>query len=91
MYLHTTGELHVWYHLALFAVLGLLAMRSSAKLSLRFALLAAACLLGLSLEYMEAVHYHNPIELYDVRTDICGVAIGAVLGWMTSRRAKNSP
>jgi len=86
MLLHTEGRLHDWYHLALFIVMGILAMLSSRKPSTRFALLAVAALLGLGLEYLEAVRYHNPIEWYDVRTDTGGVAIGGVIGWLLSRR-----
>jgi glycopeptide antibiotics resistance protein len=85
--LHTEGPLHPWYHLALFITLGLLAYCSSAKLSVRVALLAAAVLFGLSIEYIEyieTIRYHNPIEWYDVRTDTAGVAIGAILGWVLS-------
>jgi len=85
--LHTMGPLHAWYHLALFAILGLLAMRSSTKLWVRFAWVAAAILLGLGIEYMEAVRYHIQIEIYDVRTDTSGVALGGFIGWLFSRRS----
>ena len=83
--LHTMGPLHDWYHLALFIILGILAVRSSTKLSVRFALLAAAALLGLSIEYIEAVRYQNLIEWHDVRTDTSGVAIGGFIGWLLSK------
>jgi len=88
MMLHTMGPLHAWYHLALFAILGFLAMRSSAKLWVRFAWVAAALLLGLSIESMEAFRYSIPLEWYDVRTDTTGVAIGGFIGWLLSRLAK---
>jgi hypothetical protein len=87
MMLHTEGPLHPWYHLALFILLGLLAMRSSTKPFIRLALLAAAALLGLGIEYMEAYRYAIPLEWYDVRTDTSGVVLGALLGWLLSRRS----
>ena len=85
--LHTMGALHIWYHLALFIILGVLAVRSSAKPAVRCCLLLCAALLGLGIESLEAFRYRIPLEWYDVRTDIAGVAIGAILGWLLSRRA----
>jgi len=85
--LHTEGPLHPWFHLALFILLGVLAMSSSKKPSIRLALLAGAGLLGLGIEYMEVIRYGNPLEWYDVRTDTSGVAIGGILGWLLSRRS----
>jgi hypothetical protein len=84
--LHTEGPLHIWYHLALFILLGILAIRCSARPSVRLALLGAAALLGLSIEALEAFRYAIHIEWYDVRTDTTGVILGAILGWMLSRQ-----
>jgi hypothetical protein len=86
--LHTMGPLHAWYHLALFVILGFLAMRSSPKLWVRFAWVAAALLLGLGIESMEAFRYSITLEWYDVRTDISGVAIGGLIGWVLSLRSR---
>ncbi len=88
MMLHTEGKLHPWYHLALFIILGVLAMRSSSKWTIRFTLLAAAALLGLSIEYMEAFRYSIPLEWYDVRTDTSGVGLGGLLDWVLSLPVK---
>ena len=83
--LHTEGPLHPWYHLALFAILGLLAFRSSPKPAVRVALLFCLVMLALGIESMESLRYDIPLESYDVRTDSYGVAIGAIIGWMLSR------
>jgi hypothetical protein len=87
MMLHTEGPLHLWYHLALFILLGALAIRSSTKPPVRVGLLICLAMLGLGIEYMEALRYGGSLEWYDVRTDTAGVAIGAILGWLLSRRA----
>ena len=86
--LHTMGPMHVWYHLALFILLGILAMRSSTKPGIRAGLLICLLMLGLSIESIEALRYHIPLEWYDVRTDTSGVAIGAILGWLLSFRSQ---
>ena len=83
--LHTTGPLHPWYHFALFIILGILAVRSSAKPAVRVGLLICAAMLGLGIESIEALRYHIPLEWYDVRTDTSGVIIGAILGWLLSK------
>jgi len=83
--LHTMGPLHLWYHLALFILLGILAMRSSAKPAVRVCLLLCLTMLGLGIESIEAFRYHIPLEWYDVRTDIGGIAIGGLIGWLLSK------
>jgi hypothetical protein len=87
VWLHTTGRFHAAYHLALFATLGLLAMRSSTNPLKRSVFLAAAVLLGMGIEYTEAARFQSVIEWNDVRTDTAGVALGAVLGWLLSGRS----
>lgn len=84
--LHTKGVLHAWLHLGLFAVLGALAIFSSNRTHMRLLLVACAMLLGLSIEYSEAVRFHSAFEPYDVMTDTCGVLIGALAGWLLTRK-----
>jgi len=87
VWLHTGGGLHTWYHVGLFATLGLLAMRSTASGWKRCVLLAAVALLGYGIEYKEAARYDWPIEWYDVRSDFLGAAVGSVMGWWVERRS----
>jgi len=88
VWLHSEGVLHVWYHLALFGVLGLLAIFSSERLSVRIALLITAALLGVGMEYIETLRYSIDLEVNDICTDACGIAIGALLGWLLSFRSR---
>jgi len=88
VWLHSSGRLHVWYHLALFALLGLLAMRSSHHRQKRCLLLVACFLVGLGTEVMESMHFHTDFEWNDVATDALGTAWGGVVGWVVSRWAR---
>jgi len=85
VWLHSTGGLHVWYHLGLFAVLALLAVRISDRSSTRFVWLAVFLLLGPGMEYGEALRFHGAMEWNDVATDAVGVALGGLVGWLLSR------
>ena len=85
-WLHTTHGLHVWYHVVLFAVLGVLCMCSSRRTSGRWLGFIAALLLGFGIEWSQAVGNHVGIEWADVRSDVCGIACGALVGWLLSRR-----
>ncbi len=95
LWLHSTGRLHDWYHLALFAVLGLLAMLASPLRSMRLCWLIVALMLGFAIECGEAIRYGGLMEWVDVRTDIGGVALGAfagaLVGWAVSRGAQREP
>ncbi len=84
VWLHSEGGLHVWYHLALFGVFGVLAIYASKRTSARFTWLVAAALFGLVMEYGEAIRYQFALEWTDVRTDALGVAIGGLAAWLFS-------
>jgi hypothetical protein len=84
--LHTQGALHPWLHLAVFSALGALVMLSTSRTRTRTFFLAGAMLLGLSIEYAEAARFHSKFEFYDVVTDTCGVLIGALVGWLLTRK-----
>jgi hypothetical protein len=86
--LHTKGPLHPWLHFALFSVLGLLAIWGSPKAGVRGALLLGAVLLGLSIEFSEAVRFKADFEGFDVLTDTAGVLAGAVLGYLVTWRKR---
>jgi VanZ family protein len=85
--LHTNGPIHPWLHLGLFTTLGVLAMLSSRSSRVRLPLLLSAALLGLAIEYSEAMRFHAAVEVNDVVVDACGVLLGGVLGWLLARRA----
>jgi len=82
VWLHTRGSLHLWYHMGLFGVLGTLAMRASNRTSRRAMWLAAAILLGLAMEFVQARASHAAIEWWDVETDCFGVALGCLAVWL---------
>jgi VanZ family protein len=85
--LHTTGRLHLLLHFSLFFLLGALSILSSARTWVRLLLLVTAILLGLSIEYVEALHFGNLFELGDFVTDIYGVLFGALISHVFSREA----
>jgi hypothetical protein len=89
-WLHSKGRLHIWYHLALFATLGLLATRASVRRSERDALLMAAGLVGVVMEFVESSRYGGPLEWKDIGTDIFGVVLGGIAGWWLRRRSKDA-
>ncbi len=84
--LHTQGALHPWLHLAIFSMLSAMAMLSSSRTRVRIFFLAGAMLLGLLIEYIEAIRFHSAFEFYDVATDTYGVLIGALVGWLLTRK-----
>jgi hypothetical protein len=86
-WLRSMGGLHIWYHLALFGVFGVLAIYASSRTSVRVGWIVAAVLFGLAMEYGEAIRYQFALEWPDVRTDAVGVAIGGLAGWLLTRRA----
>ncbi len=90
-WLRSSGGLHVWYHLALFAALGALAIYASKRASTRVGWLIAAVLFGFAMEAGEAVRYQFALEWPDVRTDALGVAIGGLAGWLFARRSAKTP
>jgi hypothetical protein len=83
--------LHIWYHLALFGVLGALAVRVSSRLSRRLAWLAGVLLLGLAIEVLEARGSLAALEWGDVQIDCWGVAFGCLAVWLLpgSCRSRN--
>ena len=89
-WLHSSGSLHVWYHLTLFAGFGGLILCASARPATRMCWLAAAVLLGLGMEYGEAVRYHGTLEWADVGNDAVGVVWGAAAGWLLARRMRRA-
>ncbi len=89
-WLHSKGRLHLWYHLVLFAMLGVLAMRASVQRSERYALLIVAVLVGVGIELVEASRFVTPLEWKDIGTDICGVILGGIAGWLLRRQHRNA-
>jgi len=87
-WMHTTGKLHVWYHLVLFGVLGALALRASDRLSRRIAWLAGVLLLGLAIEMLEERGILAAVEWGDVLLDCWGVALGCLAVWLFSGTSK---
>jgi hypothetical protein len=88
VWLHSSGELHVWYHFGMFAVLALLSVCISKRTSTRLVWLFAFLLLGPSMEYGEALRFHGYVEWNDVATDALGVALGGLAGWLLWKRPR---
>jgi VanZ family protein len=86
--LHTAGRFHLTVHFALFVLFGALCTAASSETRKRLPLLAAAVLLGLAIEVTEAFHFQIRLEGYDVLMDTCGVVVGAVLGYLVTRRKR---
>jgi len=84
VWLHTTGSLHIWYHLVLFGALGALAVRASPRASRRVVWVVAVVLLGLGMEWLQARGNSVGIEWVDVQLDGFGVAFGCFAVWLLS-------
>lgn len=80
--LHTAGRFHLTVHFALFVLFGALCTAASSETRKRLPLLLAAVLLGVAIELTEAVHFQIKLEIWDVLMDICGVLVGAFIGYL---------
>jgi hypothetical protein len=76
------SHLHAWVHLGFFAAFGILSVLASPRPSARVLLLVFAVLIGVAIEYGEVLRYHSDMEWTDVRTDMAGLALGAVFAWL---------
>jgi VanZ family protein len=84
--LHTTGSLHIWYHVVLFTVLGLLSLCASSSTSKRAEWVAWMVVLGFGIEASQAILNHTTMEWADVWSDAAGLVLGGVAGWLLSSR-----
>jgi hypothetical protein len=84
VWLHTTGSLHIWYHLVLFGVLGALALRGGGRASARVVWVLGAVGLGFAMEALQARSNAAAIEWGDVQMDCFGVAFGCFVVWLLS-------
>ncbi len=87
VWLHTTGKLHIWYHLVLFGVLGALAVRASNRASVKVVWVVGVVLLGLTMEWLQARGNHVGMEWADVQMDWFGVAFGCFAVWLVTGNA----
>ncbi len=74
--IRTTGGLHPWGHIVLFALLLLLCRPRHMPVILRATLLVC---FGLCLEFTECAIYQSRFEWKDVRLDAFGVGVGTVI------------
>jgi glycopeptide antibiotics resistance protein len=88
-WLHTTGSLHVWYHVVLFAVLGVLSMTVSNSPSKRAEWMVWMVVVGFAIESSQAIINHTTMEWADVWSDGCCIVLGGVVGWVISLRQGN--
>jgi len=88
-WLHTTGSLHVWYHVGLFGVLGGLSVCASRSPSKRAEWIAWMVVLGFGIESSQAILNQTTMEWSDVWSDIGGIVVGGVAGWLVSLREAN--
>jgi glycopeptide antibiotics resistance protein len=87
--LHTTGRWHVVYHIGLFAVLGVLSMRASRSSARRAEWIVWMIVVGFGIESSQAIINHTTMEWADVWSDLCGIVLGGVAGWLLSLRKTN--
>jgi uncharacterized protein YfiM (DUF2279 family) len=85
-WLHTKGNLHLWYHMVFFGVLGALVACASSRMSRRVMSLVAVILLGVGMEFLQARATQSAIEWGDVQTDYFGVALGCLAVWLLPRK-----
>ena len=86
LWLHSYGDMHFVYHAALFAAFGFLAVLGSPRPWVRVCWLVVAVLIGLGIEYGEVMRFGIAMEWFDVWTDLAGLAVGALGGWVLVRR-----
>jgi hypothetical protein len=89
IWLHSLGGLHVWYHVVLFAVLGGLSMWVSDSPAKRAEWIVWMVVLGFGIEASQAIINHTTMEWGDVGSDIGGIVVGGVAGWVGSLRKAN--
>jgi hypothetical protein len=87
-WLHTTGSLHLWYHLVFFGMLGALALLTSRHSLSRLLWVVAVLLLGFAIELSQSLINHVAIEWDDVQVDCFGVAFGCLVVWLLSGKPK---
>ena len=87
-WLHTTGGLHVWYHVVLFAVLGGLSVCASTNPSKRAEWIVWMLVVGFGIEASQAIINQTTIEWADVGSDMCGIVVGGVVGWVAMSRGR---
>jgi hypothetical protein len=52
--------------------------------------LIVAVLVGVGIELVEASRFVTPLEWKDIGTDICGVILGGIAGWLLRRQHRNA-
>jgi membrane associated rhomboid family serine protease len=85
-WLHTAGRWHDGYHVGLFAVLGVLCMFTSRGAAKRADWLVWMVVLGFGIESLQAILNHTTMEWADVWSDVGGLVLGGVVGWVLSLR-----
>ncbi len=86
--LHTSGRLHSWGHLTVFAVVGYVAGRTSSSRKTRVLVFLGALIFVLGIEFGEHLVFHNPLEWKDVLVDGLGVVAGTLFALATAPGSK---
>ncbi len=66
-------------HLIIFMITALLMCWNAGSVSNRVLRAFGAILVGVTLEWLEAIMYHNPYEWKDVLVDCAGIAAGFII------------
>ncbi|MDQ2901393.1 MAG: VanZ family protein [Acidobacteriota bacterium] len=77
--LHTTGVLHWWGHLAIFAITAMLFRRMRARTLEQISRAVALFFFGVLLEFLQHAIYGNQFEWRDVGTDALGILLGFLI------------
>ncbi len=82
--LHTRGSLHYWAHVYLFAGVCVLLLDGAETFRSRLLTAAGLIAVGCTIEIVQTHGYWPFLEVWDVISDLIGVAMGALIGWMRS-------
>lgn len=85
--LHSHGILHPWFHLVLFALIALLAVRAAHRLWMQLCLLVAVILFGGATEFVEYWYHASALETNDILLDAFGAVLGAGAALLLQHRA----
>ena len=84
--LHTEGRWHASLHLAVFCIVGFVAVRTARSWAARIAAFAGAVLFGFLIEEGEHLVYGASMEWKDVLVDTIGAIAGTLLALLTVSR-----
>ncbi len=77
--LGTTGRLHTMGHFLIFLITAMVLCWTANSLPDKARRYLAVCAIGIVLEALEKIFYHDMFEWHDVAVDVLGAAVGLAL------------